>query len=115
MKPYDAYEIHGVAEQRSGSKRSCEQVPDEEAQFWSLYGHISGEGVECIGDFKTRRYAEEVLERITGGPHAASLLAALEYLLEQTVDMDQRYGIELTEGESDTRDQALAAIASATS
>ena len=40
MKPYDAYEIHGVAEVGGG----CEPVPDGEAEFWSLYGHVPGEG-----------------------------------------------------------------------
>ena len=45
---------------------------------------------------------------------APDLLAALDYLLEQTVDMDLKHGIELTEGETEARAQALAAIAKAT-
>jgi hypothetical protein len=68
--PFDAYEIHGVREFGRGKSRHCEQVPDEEAQFWSLYGHIPGQGVECIGDFKSREFAEEVYARITGESHA---------------------------------------------
>ena len=68
MKRYDAYEIHGVAEFGTGSDRFCEQVCEDEAQFWSLYGHIPDEGLECIGDFKSRQAAEEVRDRITGGP-----------------------------------------------
>jgi hypothetical protein len=44
----------------------------------------------------------------------ADLLAALHYLLEQTVDADMKYGIELTEGETEAREMALAAIAKAT-
>lgn len=64
--PFDAYEIHGVREFGRGKSRHCEQVPDDEAQFWSLYGHIPGEGVEAIGDFATREQAEEVYARITG-------------------------------------------------
>src|SRR5262245_1097249 len=43
------------------------------------------------------------------------LIAALNYLLEQTVDMDLKYGIVLTEGENEAREQALAAIAHARS
>ena len=43
-----------------------EQVPDNEAQFWSLFGHIPGQGLDCIGDFRTREHAEEVYARITG-------------------------------------------------
>lgn len=45
---------------------------------------------------------------------APRLLAALDYLLEQTVDMDLTYGIALTEGEADARQQALDAIVQAT-
>lgn len=63
---FDAYEIHGVREFDDGAGKYCEQVPDDEAEFWSLYGHIPGQGMECIGDFKTRGFAEEVYGRITG-------------------------------------------------
>jgi hypothetical protein len=64
--PFDAYEISGVREYGKGKRRHCEQVTDDEAQFWSLYGHIPGEGLECIGDFTTRQHAEEIYARITG-------------------------------------------------
>jgi hypothetical protein len=63
---FDAYEVHGVREFDDGAGKYCEQVPDDEAEFWSLYGHIPGQGLECIGDFKTRELAEEVNARITG-------------------------------------------------
>jgi len=63
---FDNYEVHGVREYGKGKRRHCEQVADHEAQFWSLYGHIPGEGLDCIGDFKTRQHAEEVYARITG-------------------------------------------------
>lgn len=42
---------------------------------------------------------------------APDLLEALDYLLEQTVDMDLRHGIALSEGEAEAREKALAAIA----
>jgi hypothetical protein len=64
--PFDDYEISGVREYSEGVSSFCEQVDDEGAQFWSLYGHIPGQGVECIGDFKTRELAEETYARITG-------------------------------------------------
>lgn len=38
------------------------------------------------------------------------LRTALQYLLEQTVEMDIAHGIPLTEGEQDARQQALAAL-----
>jgi hypothetical protein len=59
---FEDYEIHGVIE----VDRTCEQVDDEEAQFWSLYGRIPGLGLECIGDFRSRELAEEIYARITG-------------------------------------------------
>jgi hypothetical protein len=64
--PFNGYEIHGVRQFGKGRSRFCEQVADNDAQFWSLYGHIPGQGLECIGDFKTRELAEEVYARITG-------------------------------------------------
>lgn len=45
---------------------------------------------------------------------APKLLEALDYLLMQTVDMDLKYGITLSEGEEDARAKALSAIAEAT-
>lgn len=67
---FDGYEIHGVREFDDGAGKYCEQVPDDEAMFWSLYGHIPGAGLESIGDFKTRAFAEEVYERIMGERYA---------------------------------------------
>lgn len=42
---------------------------------------------------------------------APELFDALHYLLEQTVDADLKYGIELSEGEADARAKALALFA----
>lgn len=68
-RPFDGYEIHGVREFGRGKSRHCEQVPDAEARFWSLYGHIPDQGQECIGDFNSREFAEVVYARITGEPY----------------------------------------------
>jgi hypothetical protein len=75
--PFDAYEIHGMKrltcqgqedEPIGRTINDCEQVSDAEAEFWSLFGHIPGQGLDCIGDFATREHAEEILARITGRP-----------------------------------------------
>jgi hypothetical protein len=71
---FDDYEIHGVREYHGapfGQGKYSEQVPDDEAQFWSLFGHIPGQGLDCIGDFKTRQHAEEIYARITGRPYGS--------------------------------------------
>jgi hypothetical protein len=64
--PFDGYEVHGVKVFHEAGLRWCEQVSDREAEFWSLYGHIPDQGLDCIGDFKTRWHAEEIYARITG-------------------------------------------------
>src|SRR5579875_487057 len=75
---FDAYEIRGMKrlpcrgqeEEPIGPVTDdCEQVPDDQAEFWSLFGHIPGQGLDCIGDFATRQHAEEVFARITGRPY----------------------------------------------
>jgi hypothetical protein len=76
---FDNYEIHGcrridvdysgVPDPSGSSVETCE---DSEAQFWTLYGHINGQGVEAIGDFSSRKAAEEVYYRITGQPFSNS-------------------------------------------
>lgn len=63
---FDDYEIHGVFQFDDDGRKFCEQVPDDEAQFWSLYGHIPSRGLECIGDFESRKLAEQIYSRITG-------------------------------------------------
>ena len=67
VKPlFNDYEIHGVRAFGEGTDRHFEQVPEAEAELWTLFGHIPGQGLEAIGDFATRELAEEVLYRITG-------------------------------------------------
>jgi hypothetical protein len=63
---FDRYEIHGVKAYGEGSGKYCEQVDESKADYWSLFGHIPGQGADCIGDFATREHAEEVFARITG-------------------------------------------------
>ena len=70
--PFDCYEIHGVKEYEEFGNKYCEQVSDEEADFWSLYGHTPGQGLSCIGDFKTREHAEETYARITGRAYSSA-------------------------------------------
>ncbi len=70
---FDAYEVHGVRRFDEGSGPYCEQVPNNEARSWSLFGHIPGQGLDCIGDFATREQAEEVFARITGRRYTGSM------------------------------------------
>ena len=69
LTPFDAYEVHGcrkivVANERSQPRfaKAHEQCEDSEADFWCLYGHVTGEGLHDICDFRTRFQAEGFLE-----------------------------------------------------
>ena len=66
---YDNYEIspcRRFEEPDSPGKFYFELCEPSEADVWTLYGHINGQGVEAIGDFSSREAAEEVFYRITG-------------------------------------------------
>lgn len=58
---FDNFEVHGCKEFSSGKspfKESyVEQVDDDEAEFWSVYIHIVGGGLECIADCPTKEIA----------------------------------------------------------
>jgi hypothetical protein len=42
------------ARKRLPASTICERIDDpEEAQFWSVYGHLPVGGVECLEDFPT--------------------------------------------------------------
>lgn len=59
---FDGYEIAPVREEDG----ACEICAPSEAHFWTLYGHIPGEGVQAIADMQSRKDCEELLCRITG-------------------------------------------------
>lgn len=69
MKPFDNYEIspcRRYEEPDSPGRQFFEVCEPHEADAWTLYGHVNGEGVQAIGDFATREHAEEVFFGITG-------------------------------------------------
>ncbi|RUL89449.1 DUF6900 domain-containing protein [Tautonia sociabilis] len=66
---FDGYEINPCRRlQEPDVPGRCYYEPCQphEADVWTLYGHVTGEGVHAIGDFETREQAEEVVARITG-------------------------------------------------
>jgi hypothetical protein len=74
---YDNYEISGCCRHDDHEGRTfIETCDDDEAHFWTLYGHIDGQGVEAIGNFTSRAAAEQVYYRITGQPFTASYEAS---------------------------------------
>jgi hypothetical protein len=75
MKVFDNYEISPCKryeEPDQPGKFYFEVCDPEEADVWTLYGHINGEGVEAIGDFANPKHAEERFFRITGIPFGSA-------------------------------------------
>lgn len=75
MKVFDNYEISPCTRTEEPDKPGhfyYEVCEPGEADVWTLYGHINGEGAQAIGDFDTREHAEEVYSRITGQAFPAS-------------------------------------------
>lgn len=61
IQTYDGLELSAVAEyeDKDGTKY-CERVDDpQEAQFWSVYGHLPEGGVECLEDFDKEQEASD--------------------------------------------------------
>lgn len=72
---FDGYEINPCRRLEgpgSPGRFFYEPCEPHEADVWTLYGHIDGEGVQAIGDFETRELAEEVFARITGQRYTES-------------------------------------------
>jgi hypothetical protein len=64
---FDNYEISPCVRHNDGNGDYIERTDTGETpDFWTLYGHIHGEGVQAIGDFASREAAEAVYYRITG-------------------------------------------------
>lgn len=67
--PFDDYEIHPCRrfqEPDDPQRFYFEVCEPHEADVWTLYGHIPSQGVDAIGDFSSREFAEEIYARITG-------------------------------------------------
>ena len=101
---FDDYEVHGVREFKRGAKGYCEQVPDEKAHFWSLYGHIPGQGLDCIGDFRSRAAAEEVYARITGRPYREGQSPASEDVINVHQLLEERRQVAVIWSTDDVQD-----------
>ena len=127
MKVYDNYEIspcRRYQEPDSPGNFYFEVCEPHEADVWTLYGHVTGEGVKAIGDFANREDAEEVFFQITGLKFTGSYKAdahlrvmhtgqkLLEALKELTEQADEDCPAEYRSRHfSDALEQANAVIA----
>ena len=127
LTAFDNYEISPCTRTEEPDRPGhnyFEVCEPHEADVWTLYGHIHGEGADAIGDFATRAHAEETFQRITGialadarqveahlrvmhaGPRLFEALVACANLL---ADYDDSEG-----EEGDAYREAVAAIEQAT-
>ena len=64
---FDCFEVHpckvvdGEAEFPT-IKQCVEQCEREEAEFWSVYVHLTGGGLDCIADCETEELANQLVE-----------------------------------------------------
>ena len=65
---YDSLEVHTVLATDSfcESLPQNEEIPDDAIVFWSIYGHIPNEGLECCGDFVSFESACSTAEKLGG-------------------------------------------------
>jgi len=69
-KAFDEYEVAPVSETIDiNGERICEPLTGQEhspcdVDFWTVYGHVSGEGVEAIADCPTLEIAEAIAEAL---------------------------------------------------
>lgn len=62
---FDNIEVNGVmdcatAEMRARGESDLCACDDEDAELWSVYGHLKTGGIECITDCETRADAEVI-------------------------------------------------------
>lgn len=69
VKGFDALEVHTVVLEVDdyASALFCgDEIPEDSAVCWSLYGHICNEGLECIGDYTSFESACAIAEKLGG-------------------------------------------------
>lgn len=73
IQTFDAIEVHPVCNVGQDGQTGtlyCEVCTPEEADFWSVYGHLKEGGVDCLEDFPTQEEAETFAARLRSAyPH----------------------------------------------
>jgi hypothetical protein len=68
LERFDSIEVAPVEQlPEEAATWACTRVEEEDIgsnpdaiYFWSVYGHIDGEGVECLGDFAEKQEAIDI-------------------------------------------------------
>jgi len=58
---WDAIEVHPV---KQIDDDCCEQCEADEADFWSVYQHMVGGGLNCLADLPTKEKADQFAEML---------------------------------------------------
>jgi len=68
IQKYNGLEISPIREfkEAASDQKHCERCEREEADYWSVFGHLAAGGAECFEDFKSegkaRAFAAQLLE-----------------------------------------------------
>jgi hypothetical protein len=59
---FDGFEVHPCREYDKDTKSAhIEQCEASEAEFWSVYVHLVGAGLDCIADCETENEANDLI------------------------------------------------------
>jgi hypothetical protein len=100
----------GAASAEEAARIAAGRLTDEAEIIEDCDGENLAALVDLAGDDEFTRSVAIDFEPERQRKAVPELLDALNYLLEQTVEMDLKYGIGLSEGEEDARARALAVI-----
>jgi hypothetical protein len=99
LKKFDAFEVHPVCEVNphfTGEvKRTYEICDPEDAETWSVYGHLIKGGIDCLCDCPTKEIAEVIY-------------TVLESTLRQTVQIGHVDDVERDDEKNDDKWETIA-------
>lgn len=61
-KNYDALEIHPMKINDYGNYEHLDEATEDQAEFWSIFGHIPEEGLDDITDIPNKEDAHKVFK-----------------------------------------------------
>jgi hypothetical protein len=102
-----------AATPNDAARIAADSLTEDAACTEDCQGETLAAMIDVVGDHEFSQTVTIDFEAERLRKAVPELMEALAYQLEQTVDMDLKHGIRLSEGEQDARSKALAVIAKA--